>query len=104
MLKLVRDKEIDVIYLVPVGKNDGSVNGIRYFACKPRFGSFVRPDKVTPLDSRTPPSRRDQGRSGSRRNLSSRNDSPSRNAVIMRAQAGANRKKNEWKRRSNILF
>ncbi|EDO30218.1 predicted protein, partial [Nematostella vectensis] len=28
------------------GKNDGSVSGVRYFACKPRFGSFVRPDKV----------------------------------------------------------
>ncbi|XP_067139830.1 kinesin-like protein KIF13A isoform X3 [Centruroides vittatus] len=35
----------------PTGKNDGSVNGIRYFQCKPRFGIFVRPDKLV-LDKR----------------------------------------------------
>ena len=30
----------------PVGKNDGSVSGERYFACKPKHGSFIRPDRV----------------------------------------------------------
>ncbi|CED82994.1 Alpha-tubulin folding cofactor B [Phaffia rhodozyma] len=31
----------------PVGKNDGSVAGVRYFDSKPGYGLFVRPDKVT---------------------------------------------------------
>ncbi|XP_022234974.1 centrosome-associated protein 350-like isoform X3 [Limulus polyphemus] len=35
----------------PTGKNDGSVAGVRYFQCKPRFGIFVRPDKLN-LDKR----------------------------------------------------
>ena len=30
----------------PVGKNDGSVNGHRYFTCKPNFGVFAPPSRV----------------------------------------------------------
>lgn len=37
---------IGVEYDEPVGKNDGSVAGRRYFDSKPNFGGFVRPEKV----------------------------------------------------------
>ncbi|CAD6891261.1 unnamed protein product [Tilletia caries] len=37
---------IGVEYDEPVGKNDGSVAGKRYFDCRPNFGGFVKPEKV----------------------------------------------------------
>jgi tubulin-folding cofactor B len=37
---------VGVEYQEPVGKNDGSVKGARYFSCAPEQGGFVRPDKV----------------------------------------------------------
>ena len=38
----------------PVGKNDGSVQGKRYFDCVPGHGLFVRPSQVQPEEAPQP--------------------------------------------------
>ncbi|ETW78818.1 hypothetical protein HETIRDRAFT_324089 [Heterobasidion irregulare TC 32-1] len=37
---------VGVEYDEPFGKNDGSVQGERYFTCRHNYGAFVRPEKV----------------------------------------------------------
>ena len=37
---------VGVKYDEPVGKHDGTVEGIKYFECANKYGAMVRPNKV----------------------------------------------------------
>lgn len=37
------------------GKNDGTINGVPYFRCRPNYGVFVRPSQVTTIEAHPEP-------------------------------------------------
>lgn len=39
-------KWVGIELFEPKGKNDGSIQGIAYFSCKPSYGVFIRPSQV----------------------------------------------------------
>uniref|UniRef100_A0A915MD04 CAP-Gly domain-containing protein n=2 Tax=Meloidogyne incognita group TaxID=654580 RepID=A0A915MD04_MELJA len=41
---------VGVIYENPEGKNDGSLDGKRYFTCRPNYGGFVLPTSIEVLE------------------------------------------------------
>lgn len=41
---------VGVQYDEPVGKNDGTIKGVKYFDCLQSYGAFIRPDTVTAGD------------------------------------------------------
>jgi hypothetical protein len=47
-------KWVGVELLEEIGKNDGTVQGHRYFTCKPHYGVFVRPANCTKSGDSTP--------------------------------------------------
>jgi dynactin complex subunit len=94
------------------GKNDGAVNGKRYFTCKPRYGTFVRADKVTLLNTR--PKSNSSSRvivtnrrvlSGNPGTSSSRDNSGVQTRNKLRGGSSSDdAKRKDMNRRSNILF
>lgn len=44
-VEFARGAWVGIEYDEPVGKNDGSVDGKRYFSCRMKYGGFVKPEK-----------------------------------------------------------
>jgi dynactin 1 len=62
---------------MPVGKNNGTVQGVQYFECRERYGMFVRPFVPRLIDRPAPPARpRPRPESAAQKRLSVSNTNP----------------------------
>lgn len=89
---------------LPEGKNDGSVNGTRYFKCRSRHGIFVRHDKLI-LDKKRRGSRKQakdlakrhsmgsMGNLGTSPNTRLTGNQSSPNSTVLKATAASSAKK-----------
>ena len=114
---IIWNRNLGIIYVnlcerFLAGKNDGAVNGKRYFTCKPRYGTFVRADKVTLLNTRPKSSSSSrvivtnrQVLSGNPGTSSSRDNSGVQTRNKPRGGSSSDdAKRKDMNRRSNILF
>jgi len=64
--KFAKGRWIGIQLSVAEGKNDGTVNGVRYFSCPPDHGLFVKPENVVKVsDMPSPSSQKPLSRGGS---------------------------------------
>ncbi|XP_078585443.1 kinesin-like protein KIF13A isoform X7 [Branchiostoma floridae x Branchiostoma japonicum] len=81
------------------GRNDGEVKGVRYFKCRPNYGIFVRPDKVTQASRRR--STRSRPSPGSTKPLPKGGTSPAQKSSSQRVSGSNTLPRTKRKEKTN---